>query len=124
MAACPNCGEEVIGREGKKFCSPYCKSNYHYERNKKKENTFFKTVDKQLKLNRKILKNYNRAGKATVRAEVLAKHGFNPNYFTHFWRTSKGDLYLFCYEYGFIAFDDANKVKKYTLVQWQPHMAK
>lgn len=124
MRTCPNCGEEVQGREGKKFCNSYCKSNYHYERRKDQENTFFKKVDKQLKLNRRILKNYNRAGKATVRAELLSNHGFNPNYFTHYWKNGKGNVYLFCYEYGFIAFTDAKEIKKYTLIKWQDHMEK
>lgn len=122
MNLCPNCGEEVIGRDGKKFCNTYCKSNYHYENNKQKENSFFKTVDKQLKLNRKILKNYNRAGKAVVRAEELSKYGFNPKYFTHYWKNKKGDVYLFCFEYGFFSFIDHNGTKKYTLIKWQEYM--
>lgn len=124
MKVYPNCGEEVMGREGKKFCNAYCKSNYHYERRKEKENTLFKKVDKQLKLNRRILKNYNRAGKATVRAEVLANHSFNPNYFTHYWKNQKGDVYLFCYEFGFLSFVDSKGTKKYTLIKWQDHMEK
>lgn len=121
MKSCPNCGEEVIGREGKKFCNPYCKSNYHYERSKKKEDTLFKSIDNQLKLNRRILKNYNKSGKATVRTEELDKHGFDPNYFTHYWKNGKGDVYLFCYEFGFLAKVENGK-SKYVLVKWQPYM--
>ncbi len=122
MKACPNCGEEVIGREGKKFCSSYCKSNYHYEKRKDKESSLFKKIDKHLKLNRRILKNYNRAGKATVKAEVLSNHGFNPNFFTHYWKNKNGEVYLFCYEYGFITFSDVKGAKKYTLIKWQDYM--
>jgi len=40
--------------------------------------------------------------KATVRAEKLIEFGFNPGYFTHFWKNTKGDVYLFVYEYGFL----------------------
>jgi len=122
MRTCPNCGEEVIGREGKKFCSSYCKSNYHYMRRKEKESSLFKEIDKQLKLNRRILKNYNRAGKATVRATDLFQHGFDPKHFTHYWRNDKKQVYLFCYEYGFLSFKDDNKVRKFTLVKWQSYM--
>jgi predicted nucleic acid-binding Zn ribbon protein len=122
MRICPNCGDEVIGRQGKKFCSPYCKSNYHYERSKEKESTLFKTIDKQLKLNRRILKNYNRSGKATVRAEELFKYGFEPKFFTHYWRNSKKQVYFFCYEFGFISFTDETGNRKFTLVKWQDYM--
>ena len=41
-------------------------------------------VDNQLRLNRKILKQYNKGGKVTVRAEVLWDLGFDPNFFTHY----------------------------------------
>jgi len=124
MKTCPNCGKEVTGREGKKFCSPYCKSNYHYEKNKQKESSMFKKIDKQLKLNRRILKNYNRSGKATVNAEELFKHGFDPAFFTHYWRNSKKQVYFFCYEFGFISFKDEKNNRKFTLVKWQAYMEK
>jgi hypothetical protein len=124
MKTCPSCGDEVIGREGKKFCSSYCKSNYHYERNKQKETSLFRKVDKQLKLNRRVLKNYNRAGKATVEAVELFKYGFDPKYFTHYWKNQKGDVYLFCYEYGYLAFKDSKNHQKYSLIKWQSYMEK
>jgi len=122
MKSCPNCGEEVIGREGKKFCNSYCKSNYHYERRKENESSLFQKIDKQLKLNRRILKNYNRSGKATVKADELFKYGFNPKYFTHYWRNSKKQVYFFCYEFGFISFTDEKDNRKFTLVKWQDYM--
>jgi len=59
-------------------------------------------VDNQLKLNRKILKTYNKGGKVTVRSNLFAQEGFNPNFFKHYWRNAKGDVYLFVYEYGFL----------------------
>ncbi|WP_317206761.1 hypothetical protein [Psychroserpens luteolus] len=78
-------------------------------------------MDNQLKLNRKILKQYNKAGKATVRASVLHKEGFNANFFTHFWKNSKKDVYLFAYEYGFLKKKEGNTTK-YVLVKWQDYM--
>ncbi|GAA5020641.1 hypothetical protein GCM10011506_04410 [Marivirga lumbricoides] len=122
MNTCPNCGNEVIGREGKKFCSAYCKSNYHYERNKEKENTLFKRIDKQLKTNRKLLKSFNKAGKSTIRKEKLLKEGFDPKYFTHYWKNSKGEVYLFCYEFGFLSKRDEKGIEKFILVQHQAYM--
>ena len=118
---CQNCNEPVQGRIDKKFCSSYCKSNFHYLLNKQKQDSTFKIVDKQLKVNRRILKNFNKAGKATVRAELLLKQGFNPSYFTHYWKNKKNDVYLFCYEFGFLKRIENNKIK-FILVTWQDYM--
>ena len=118
---CPVCGESFEGRIDKIYCSVYCKSANQYKNNKDKESGLFKKIDLQLKLNRKILKVYNKAGKATVRKEVLLKEGFNPQYFTNYWKNKKGDIYLFCYEYGFLLRNEKGK-EKYILVQWQDYM--
>ena len=99
---CIGCGKPISGRADKKFCKESCKSAYHYMRSSEKEDSLFKNIDKQLKTNRRILKDFNKAGKATVRAQVLLDEGFNPKYFTHYWKNNKGDVYLFCYEYGFL----------------------
>lgn len=80
-------------------------------------------VDKQLKRNRRILRDYNKAGKATVRKVKLIAEGFDPSYFTHYWKTKKGQVYLFCYEYGFLSLQENGK-DKYLLVTWQDYMKK
>ncbi len=119
---CLTCNLELKGRTDKKFCNPQCKSAYHYEK-AREENNFFFEVDHQLKKNRKLLKYFNKAGKATVRAQRLVDQGFNSNFFTHFWKNTKGDVYLFVYEYGFLSRTENGK-KKYILITWQPYMKK
>lgn len=121
MKTCPNCKKPIIGRTDKVFCDAYCKSTFHYNKKKGEEKSFFETVDKQLKLNRKILKQFNKAGKATVRKENLLSEGFNPKFFTHYWKNNKGEVYLFCYEYGFLTRLENGK-PKYVLVKWQNYM--
>ena len=75
---CPECNEILKGRSDKKFCSVYCKSSFHYKKNLESyDNKIFISIDKTLKKNRRILKNYNKAGKSTVRKETLEKEGFN-----------------------------------------------
>ncbi len=118
---CKFCKEVLTGRIDKMFCSEYCRSAYHYQINKEKEESFYKRVDKQLKLNRRIMKNYNKAGKATVRRELLLEDGFNPKYFTHYWKNGRGHVYLFCYEFGFFSMKE-NDQPKYLLVRWQTYM--
>ena len=79
------------------------------------------SIDRQLKLNRRLLHHYNRAGKAVIRKTELLKVGFNPKYFTHYSKNRKGDVYLFCYEFGFLEKQENGK-PKYVLVQWQDYM--
>ncbi len=121
MKNCINCSKPITGRADKMFCDVYCKSSYQYKKKKGEEKSFFETVDKQLKQNRKILKQFNKAGKATVRKFELISVGFNPKFFTHFWKNGKGDVYLFCFEFGFLSINDNGK-EKYVLVQWQDYM--
>lgn len=120
---CLYCGKELKGRTDKKFCDLHCKSAHQYKKAKEGPERFYNVVDNQLKLNRKILKEYNKAGKATVRAEVLIKLGFNPNFFTHYWKNQKGDVYLFAYEYGFLKRKENNR-EKFILITWQAYMKK
>ena len=123
IRSCLNCQESIEGRVGKKYCNEYCKSNYNYQKNKDNEFTLFAKIDKQLKLNRRLLLAFNKAGKSTVRVSTLLDEGFNPHLFTHFWKNGKGQVYFFCYDYGFMKLMDNGK-EKYLLVQWQSYMNK
>ncbi len=120
---CLSCEKEIEGRSDKKFCDPYCKSAYHYKKSQEETPKLYKRIQQQLKLNRKILKAYNKAGKATVRAEVLLAEGFNSNFFTHYWKNTKGDTYLFAFEYGFLKRIENGK-GKFVLILWQEYMDK
>ena len=120
---CLHCKKELQGRSDKKYCDAHCKSSYQYEESKKKAPRFYNKVDNQLKLNRKILKAYNKAGKATIRSKILLDDGFNPNFFTHYWKNHKGRVYFFVYEYGFLRHVENGK-EKYVLVIWQDYMGK
>ncbi|SDH81900.1 hypothetical protein [Winogradskyella thalassocola] len=118
---CLYCKKELFGRTDKKFCDPQCKSAYQYKKSKELPERFYNKVDNQLKLNRKILKKYNKGGMVTVRASMLTQEGFDPNFFTHYWKNTKGDVYLFAYEYGFFRKKERN-LDKYVLIKWQNYM--
>lgn len=120
-ATCKYCSEPIIGRIDKLFCTPNCKSSFHYEKNRDNESNLYRVIDNQLKINRRLLKKYNKAGMTVISKTELIKEGFNPKYFTHYWKNKKGDIYLFCYEFGFLEKKDAHK-SKYVLVQWQSYM--
>ena len=108
---CLECKKEIEGRIDKLFCDTHCKASYHYKKKREKQFSLFKRIDLQLKQNRKLLMHYNQAGKAIIRKDVLLKAGFNPGYFTHYWKNAKGHVYLFCYEYGFLATNEKNVQK-------------
>ena len=118
---CQTCGEKIEGRADKLFCSVKCKSAYNYKHKVSVNSNLYTQIDKQLKRNRALLKHYNAAGKSIVRQSVILQAGFNPKFFTHYWKNQQGDVYLFCYEFGYLAKKE-NNTDKYVLVQWQPYM--
>ena len=120
---CKHCNKELQGRTDKKYCNLHCKSAYQYQLAKEQPERFYNIVDNQLKLNRKILKEFNRGGKVTVRAALINELGFNADFFTHFWKNNKGEVYLFVYEYGFLKIKEQAK-EKYVMVLWQDYMEK
>jgi hypothetical protein len=118
---CLFCNSEITGRTDKIYCDAHCKSSYQYQQIKNEKPKFYAKVDKQLKQNRKLLKLYNKAGKATVRSQTLLKMGFNPNFFTHYWKNKNGQVYLFVYEFGFLKTTE-KQTEKYVLIKWQDYM--
>jgi hypothetical protein len=123
MRNCFNCKEVLVGRIDKKFCDGYCKSAYHYKENQKHQNIFFKRVESQIKLNRRLLREFNKSGKSSVRSNSLLDKGFSPDFFTHYWKNKSGEVYLFVYEFGFLRVKQ-NGREKFILVMWQDYMQK
>ncbi|MFO7369813.1 MAG: hypothetical protein R6X09_06035 [Bacteroidales bacterium] len=74
-----------------------------------------------LRKNRDILAELNPSGKCMVDARELRDRKFNFNYFTTIYRTNSGNVYWFCYDYGFLKI---GKGKWYQLVKWQNYMEK
>ncbi len=120
MNNCLFCEEKLEGRSAKKYCNAHCRSAYQYAKNKLEEPRYME-VQKILRTNRNLLKLFNKSGKSTVRAEILSEQGFNPNYFTNYWKNPKGEVYFFVFEFGFMKLSH-NGVKKYLLIKWQSFM--
>lgn len=118
---CLYCEKELVGRTDKKYCNLHCKSAYQYQKIREQPERFYNKVDNQLRLNRRLLKRFNKAGKSVVRCETLLQLGFNPKFFTHYWKNQKGEVYLFVYEYGFLKKKENTK-DKYILITWQDYM--
>lgn len=102
---CPICGDPIIGRVDKKFCSDQCRNAFNNQRNGQ-SSELIKTVNKILKNNHKILTDLNPEGKTKVSRKKLVAKGFNFDYFTSIYNTQKGTTYFFCYEQGYLPLED------------------
>ena len=116
---CKSCGEPLVGRSDKKFCDDQCRNTFN-SKIKRENEEFMLSINKHLRINRKILKQLNPEGKTTIRKEYLSQLGFNFRYFTHTYKSKGGNVYKFCYEYGYFEID-ADKV---LIINWQPFMEK
>lgn len=102
---CLECGTHLIGRVDKKFCNDLCKNNY-YNKINRNETAYMRNISRILRKNRKILKKLNPDGKVTVKADKLENKGFNFKYFTNIYKTKTGNVYYFCFEYGYLALEN------------------
>lgn len=103
---CVQCGSKLVGRAGKKFCDDACRSLHNYEENNTSIN-YVRNVLNTLRRNRRILEKLVPEGKPTrIHRERLLQKGFDFNYHTHISRTTTGNNYVFCFEYGYLPLDN------------------
>ena len=110
--ACICCGDEVLGRADKKFCSVDCRAMYNNARNRDKNN-LMRNINRILRQNRVILQRFYSNGKTKVHRELLRDHGFEFSYFTNVYKTHSGKVYNFCYEQGILQLNE----NYFTIVQ-------
>ena len=103
---CPECGDRLVGRVDKKFCSDQCRNTYNNRLNSDTTNTV-RNINNILRKNRRILQEQNKqSGKTMIAKDALLSKGFNLNYHTHTYTTKRGDTYRFCYEQGYLYLKD------------------
>lgn len=102
---CLDCNALLKGRADKKFCDDQCRNNYN-NRLKTEDSAYLKKVNRILAKNRSLLKQHNPMGKTKIKKTVLAKLGYNFDYHTHYYTTQTGNVYIFCYEYGYLLLDN------------------
>jgi len=102
---CLECGEKIIGRVDKKFCSDLCRNAYNNTRSRDKNNLMRK-VNGILRKNRSILASHNPEGMGKVSKAKLLKQGFDFTYYTNVYTTKAGKQYFFCYEQGYLPIEN------------------
>ncbi|MEO0133033.1 MAG: hypothetical protein ABIK73_08915 [candidate division WOR-3 bacterium] len=102
---CLECGEKLVGRADKKFCSDTCRIAYNNRLNRDDTN-YMTNVNNILRRNRRILMTLNPTGKTRISREKLTEKGFDFTYFTSQYKTREGAVYHFCYEQGYLELDN------------------
>ncbi|MEO7306229.1 MAG: hypothetical protein ABIR78_04665 [Ferruginibacter sp.] len=107
IKVCGLCEKPLKGRSDKKFCDDYCRAAYNNEL-KSASNNYIRNVNNALGKNRRILENLLPAGEqmAKTNQDKLLRAGFQFRYITHTYTNSKGKLYQFCYEYGYLPLEN------------------
>lgn len=99
---CMACSKPVKGRIDKKFCDDYCRNVYN-NRSKSDDNVFIREVIQVLKKNRRILAEFLGEERMVKLPKAKLQHkGFQLNYHTHIYVNQKGNIYYFCFEYGYL----------------------
>ncbi len=99
---CLACGKPVKGRADKKFCDDYCRNTYNNELNSE-TNSYVRRINQVLKKNRAILEELlGSEGMKKYPKNKFADKGFRFGFHTHQYTNKKGNVYNFCYEYGYL----------------------
>ncbi len=97
---CPECGDKIIGRSDKKFCSDACRNAYNNKQNKDISN-MMRTVNNHLRKNYRILSEHNPDGKSKITRSKLETLGFDFDYITQIVTYKNGSQYYFVYDKGY-----------------------
>jgi len=104
---CQLCKNPLKGRSDKKFCDDYCRAAYNNNL-KGATNIFVRNVNNALSRNRKILESMLQRGTSTTKAnrDKLVEKGFQFKYHTQQYHAKNGNIYFYCYEYGYLPLDN------------------
>lgn len=103
---CLECGENLVGRIDKKYCSDHCRNAYNNKLNKDSKN-LVRNINNRLRKNYRILNSYPlKNGKTTTTKMRLVDKGFDFEYITNLYTTKKGSTYYFIYDLGYLPLDN------------------
>ena len=104
---CLLCEKPLKGRSDKKFCDDYCRAAYNNDL-KSAANNNIRNVNNALGKNRRILESLLPDGEQMIKAnrDKLLHLGFQFKYMTHTYTNQKGNVYHFCYEYGYLPLEN------------------
>lgn len=102
LKQCLSCGKTIHGRADKKFCDDYCRNAYNNNL-KAASSPLVRNINNALLKNRRILEaTLGQEEMQKVTKEKLLQQGFQLKFITHTYTNKKGNIYFFCYEYGYL----------------------
>ncbi|TXE17862.1 hypothetical protein ES692_08155 [Psychroserpens burtonensis] len=101
---CPECGDKIVGRIDKKFCSDGCRNAFNNNINKDNKN-LIRNTNNRLRKNYRILEELNPDQKKKISRARLVEKGFDFNYFTSIYTTKASTVYYFVYDQGYLPLD-------------------
>lgn len=104
---CLACQKVLHGRTDKKFCNDNCRNSYNNQL-KTVSNNYVRNVNNALLKNRRILESLlgtNEEMSKTNR-DKLMQLGLQFKYITHTYTNKKGNVYFFCYDYGYLPLEN------------------
>ena len=105
LKQCPECGDKIVGRTDKKFCSDGCRNTFNNRINKDQKN-LIRNVNNRLRKNWRILEQLNPQQKTKKPRAQLVALGFDFRYFTSIYNTKSGNTYFFVYNQGYLALEN------------------
>jgi len=107
QSTCLTCHKPVKGRTDKKFCDDYCRNAFNNHL-KSATNNLVRNINNALGKNRRILESFFKKEEeiAKTTKNKLLEKGFLFKYFTHTYTNKKGNIYFFCYDYGYLPLEN------------------
>lgn len=103
---CLECQKTIKGRADKRFCDDACRNSYNNKQNSDQTN-LIRQINYILRRNRRILQDVlGEEGMLKINKEKLLLQGFDLKYHTHTFINSKGQIYYFVYEYGYLSLEN------------------
>ena len=106
---CQACNKSIKGRTDKKFCNDYCRNAFNNKLKPGSNNTV-RNINNALRRNRRILQELLHPNEKMIKTnlEKLLERGFLFKYITHTYTNPKGNVYHFCFEYGWLPLENNN----------------
>ena len=106
---CLECGDKIVGREDKKFCSDGCRNAYNNKMNKDHTN-LMRNINNKLRKNYRVLSELNPEGKTKTTKNKLISKGFDFDLITSVYTTKTGNTYYFVYDQGYMTVENEGYV--------------
>ena len=91
----------------KNFCDDMCRNSYNNKLNSN-SNAYVRNINNALRRNRRILEQVLPVSEemSKIAKQKMLDKGFQFKYLTHTYVNKKGNIYYFCYEYGYLLLEN------------------